>query len=119
MPQRIQELLSALCADGGRLLRRPLQRVAAVQMLATGAITLGYSLPGLGSRSTRRSGAAALLARVPAAQFPRLKQKIDRQAVLKREREVGPALVYDAKPEMEHLCAAQFWRNSAKFCAIL
>ena len=64
-------------------------------------------------------GAAALLARVPAAQFPRLKQKIDRQAVLKREREVGPALVYDAKPEMEHLYAAQFWRNSAQFCAIL
>jgi elongation factor G len=29
-------------------------------MLATGAITLGYSLPGLGSRSTRRSGAAAV-----------------------------------------------------------
>ena len=64
-------------------------------------------------------GAAALLARVPAAQFPRLKQKIDRQAVLKREREVGPALVYDAKPEMEHLYAAQFWRNSAQFGAIL
>ena len=82
----------------------------------------GYSKKQWIARSVRRCAAcvaSGAVARVPAAQFPRLKQKIDRQAVLKREREVGPALVYDAKPEMEHLYAAQFWRNSAQFCAIL
>jgi len=50
--------------------------------------------------------AAALLTRVPGAQYHRLKSRVEKEAVLAREREVLPAHVYAAAPEPTTLFAS-------------